>query len=91
MVFYQEKKKLGLVHDNYITCMTKINKGLDDEKAVQMLILGTEHCQVLFLEPNGQVVKQEVVIPSQPVQLVSEGQFDVDYKVFALCRNGSVC
>ena len=42
------------VHKNYITCMSKINKNLDEEKAVQLLLVGTEHSQLLILEPNGQ-------------------------------------
>jgi hypothetical protein len=41
--FFNSKKTAALIHKNFITCLSKINKNLDEEKAVQMLILGTEH------------------------------------------------
>jgi hypothetical protein len=56
-----------------------------------MLVVGTEHSSVLFMDPGGQAVKLEVKVPSQPVQLICEGQYDVEYKVFVMCRNGTVC
>ena len=91
MAFFEEKKNQALVHENFITCMSKINKNLNEEKTIQMLVVGTEHNHVFFLDPNGQAVKREALLPSQPVQLICEGQFDIDYRVFAMCRNGSVC
>lgn len=53
MQFFTAKKYSPLVHENYVTCMTRINKNLDGEKELQMLVIGTEHCQVLFMEVNG--------------------------------------
>lgn len=41
--FFNIKKTAALIHKNFITCMGKINKNLDEEKTVQMLIVGTEH------------------------------------------------
>jgi len=71
--FYEKKKHLAIVHNNYITCMSKINKSLDEEKTIQMLVVGTEHSQLFFLAPNGQDVKKEVKLPSVPVFLICEG------------------
>lgn len=64
MAFYQKNKKRALVHENFVTCMAKINKSLDEEKTTQMLVVGTEHCTVLFMDPGGQEVKLEVKVPS---------------------------
>lgn len=41
--FFNLKKTAALIHKNFITCLGKINKNLDEEKTVQMLIVGTEH------------------------------------------------
>ena len=43
MEFFAKKKKAVHVHKNYITCMSKINKSLDEEKTIQLLLVGTEH------------------------------------------------
>lgn len=32
MKFYEQNKKRALVHENFVTCMSKINKSLDEEK-----------------------------------------------------------
>ena len=58
--YFNKMKNCMHVHKNYITCMVKINKNLDEEKAVQHLIVGTEHNQLLILEPNGQQIKLEI-------------------------------
>ena len=43
MEYFNKMKNCIHVHKNYITCMSKINKNLDEEKAVQLLLVGTEH------------------------------------------------
>ena len=41
--FFNLKRNAALIHKNFITCLGKINKSLDEEKCPQMLIVGTEH------------------------------------------------
>ena len=41
--FFEKKKSSALLHKNFITCMRKINVGLDEEKCAQLLVIGTEH------------------------------------------------
>jgi hypothetical protein len=67
MAFVKAHKQQSLEHINYVTCMTKINKSLNEEKAIQMLVVGTEHCDVIVLEPSGLSVKTSFKLPSQPV------------------------
>ena len=40
-------------HMNFISCMTKINKAVDDEKTQGLLVLGTENKEILILEKTG--------------------------------------
>jgi Bardet-Biedl syndrome 1 protein len=40
--------------------MSKVNKGLEEEKAVQMLILGTESKDIFILESNGIAIKKKI-------------------------------
>ena len=88
--FFNLKRNAALIHKNFITCLGKINKSLDEEKCPQMLIVGTEHQQMILLEPNGQKVKVEVALKSVPVFILADGQFDVDYRIFLACRDGRV-
>lgn len=55
-----------------------------------MLVVGTESKKVLILDENGNDVKKEIVVPSIPVQILCEGQFTVDYRLFVSCRDGRV-
>jgi hypothetical protein len=73
MTFVKSSHQQPLEHTNYVTCLTKINKSLNEEKAVQMLVIGTEHGGLLFMDPSGLLIKRELKLPSTPVQLISEG------------------
>ena len=79
-----------MIHKNYITCLGRINKNMDEEKAVQMLVIGTEHCDVLFLQANCQKIEKEVKVSSVPVLFHIEGTFAVEHRIFVACRNGRI-
>jgi len=55
-----------------------------------MLIVGTEHQQLIVLEPNGQKFRLELKLKSVPVFILADGQFDVDYRIFVACRDGRI-
>jgi|LauGreDrversion4_2_1035121.scaffolds.fasta_scaffold272609_2 Bardet-Biedl syndrome 1 protein len=55
-----------------------------------MLVVGAETGQLFFLEPSGLAVKHQVLLSSVPVFIVCEGEYEVDFKVFVACRDGSV-
>jgi Bardet-Biedl syndrome 1 protein len=67
-----------------------MNKSLDEEKAVSMLVVGTESKDVFILENNGLAIKKQINIKSVPSFIVAYGQFDVDYKLYIACRDGKV-
>ena len=55
-----------------------------------MLVVGTEHGQLLFLHPSGTEVKTTVQLGGVPVYIICEGTYDIDYRCFVACRNGCV-
>lgn len=63
---------------------------MDEEKAVQLLLVGTEHQQMIIIEPNGQKVKQEIQLKSVPVFIQAHGTFEIDYRIFIACRDGRI-
>lgn len=71
--YIMQKRNMPLVHQNYITCLSRINKQLDEEKAQQMLVVGTEQGQVVFLAPSGNEVKLTIQLEAVPVHLQCEG------------------
>lgn len=58
MEFSRQNQSQVLQHQNFISCMAKINKNMDEDKAVSMLVLGTEQKQVIILDHSGMSVKK---------------------------------
>ena len=81
---------MQIAHHNYVTCLARLNKQIDDEKAQQVLIVGTEQNQVLFIAPSGTAITETVELAGTPVALFCEGVYDTDYVCCVACRNGCV-
>lgn len=90
MEFSRQNQSQVLQHQNFISCMAKINKNMDEDKAVSMLVLGTEQKQVIVLDHSGMSVKKQLLLKSVPCFLVCSGQYDVESRIFASCRDGKV-
>ena len=75
-------------HKNFVSCMAKINKAVDDEKTQGLLVIGTESKEVLILDKAGMDIQKSIKLPSVGVFLIAQGCYDVDYKLFIACRNG---
>jgi Bardet-Biedl syndrome 1 protein len=75
---------------NFVTCLSKINKGIEEEKAQSHLIIGTEQRHIIILEPNGMKEKKRFTLASVPVFIQAIGQLDVDYKIYIACRDGKI-
>jgi len=88
--FFSLKRSAALLHKNYITCLGRINKSRDEEKTVQMLVVGTEHEQIIILEPSGQKVKAEIKLKSVPVFILCDGCYELEHRIFVACRDGRV-
>ena len=64
---------------------------MDEEKALQMLVLGTESKDIFILETNGMSIKKKISgLKSVPCFIQATGQHDVDYRIYAACRDGRV-
>ena len=55
-----------------------------------MLLVGTEHQQLIVLEPSGQKFRKEIKLKSVPVFILAHGQYEIDYRIFVACRDGRV-
>ena len=54
---------------NTTTCMATIQKSMDEERSVSMVVIGTEHKTVLVLEPSGTKIKKSFKVKGIPVCL----------------------
>ncbi|OQS06492.1 bardet-Biedl syndrome 1 family protein [Thraustotheca clavata] len=79
-----------LVENTAITCMTTLNKNMDEKDAVCCLVVGTEAAQVYILDQQGANIITKATLPSTPVEIVVNGLYDVEYRVIVACRNGSI-
>lgn len=89
--FVDQHKSKTLKRQTVITTMTTLKKNLSDEDAVSCLVLGTENKELLVLDPEAFTVMAKMSLPSVPVFLEASGQFDVEFRLAAACRNGNIC
>ncbi|EGT57560.1 hypothetical protein CAEBREN_25891 [Caenorhabditis brenneri] len=71
-----------------ITCITKMMKSMAE--SLDILIIGTEHCNLYFLDSQAFTLLHEVKLSSVPVSLCAYGSFDVDYRVFVQTRDSLI-
>ena len=88
--YIRENFTMLIQHQNFISCIGKLNKNLDEEKAVSMLVVGTEQKNIFILEASGMSVKKQIDLKSVPCFLECTGQFDIDYRIYVACRDGRV-
>ncbi|KAJ0394397.1 hypothetical protein P43SY_000098 [Pythium insidiosum] len=79
-----------LVERTNVTCMTSLNKNMDDKDAQSCLIVATEAAFVYILDPQGTSILQQIKIPGIPVEIVACGLLDVEYRLIVTTRSGSV-
>uniref|UniRef100_A0A8C6D4A9 Bardet-Biedl syndrome 1 n=1 Tax=Moschus moschiferus TaxID=68415 RepID=A0A8C6D4A9_MOSMO len=88
--FVNQHKSKSIRRQTVITTMTTLKKSLADEDAMSCLVLGTENKELLVLDPEAFTVLTKMSLPSVPVFLEVSGQFDVEFRLAAACRNGSI-
>ncbi|CEG37042.1 Quinonprotein alcohol dehydrogenase-like superfamily [Plasmopara halstedii] len=79
-----------LVERSFVTCMTSINKSMDDKDAVSCLVVASESCMVYVLDPQGTTVIQQIKVPGVPVEIVAVGLLDIEYRLVMTTRNSTV-
>ncbi|XP_052570397.1 Bardet-Biedl syndrome 1 protein isoform X2 [Peromyscus californicus insignis] len=88
--FVNQHKSKVIKRQTVITTMTTLKKNLADEDAVSCLVLGTENKELLVLDSEAFTILTKMSLPSVPVFLEVSGQFDVEFRLTAACRNGSI-
>ncbi|XP_053058868.1 Bardet-Biedl syndrome 1 protein isoform X3 [Acinonyx jubatus] len=88
--FVSQHKSKSIKRQTVITTMTTLKKNLADEDAVSCLVLGTENKELLVLDPEAFIILAKMSLPSVPVFLDVSGQFDVEFRLAAACRNGNI-
>lgn len=88
--FCEAHKGLPLEQKTLVTCMSTMNKNDEAEGAVSSLVVGTEHGQVLILDPPGSSIAARVQLPSTPTMLAVTGLFDVEWRIIVACRDGKL-
>ena len=89
--YIQLAVKFELKHVTAITCMAVLHKSMEEETAVGCLVLGLEVAQLMILSPDAHTIISKIKLPSPPVFIACGGTFDVEYRIFVGCREGTVC
>ena len=58
-------------HKNFITCMSKIFKNVEDEKSQSLILIGTENNKIFVLDKSCMGIQKEINLKSCPVFMVS--------------------
>jgi Bardet-Biedl syndrome 1 protein len=88
--YIETHKNSALSQSTTITCMTSIKKDLDEDKAVSLLVLGTEHKYIIVLDSSGSSILRKIQIPAVPAILVAFGLYQVEYRIIIGCRDGRI-
>nr|XP_044997787.1 Bardet-Biedl syndrome 1 protein isoform X2 [Jaculus jaculus] len=88
--FVNQHKSKAIKRQTVITTMSTLKKNLADEDAVSCLVLGTENKELLVLDPEAFTILAKMSLPSVPAFLEVSGQFDVEFRLTAACRNGNI-
>jgi len=80
-----------LKHTTVITCMGVLNKSMEEEGSTGCLVLGLEVKQLMILSPDAHTIICKLKLPSAPAFIAAGGTFDVEYRIFVGCREGTVC
>lgn len=63
---------------------------MEEEKAINMLVVGTEQRAVLILDHSGMTVKKHIPLKSIATFIQCRGLFDVEYNIYVACRDGKI-
>ncbi|XP_076805995.1 BBSome complex member BBS1-like [Clavelina lepadiformis] len=88
--FVDAHKHKPLKRETVITCVTTIKKSMAEDDAISCIVVGTEHKQVYIIDSEAFTPLQDYEIASVPVIVNVSGLFDVDFRMFAACRDGCV-
>ncbi|KAF1769658.1 hypothetical protein GCK72_001475 [Caenorhabditis remanei] len=83
-------EKIGgkILNSGTITCIAKLTKSAAD--IMDILVFGTEHCDVFLIDGQAFTIIQQIKLQSVPVTIRTYGYFDVDYRIFVHTRDSLI-
>ncbi|KAM9773053.1 Bardet-Biedl syndrome 1 protein isoform X1 [Syngnathus typhle] len=88
--FVQLHKEQPIKRQTVITCMGTLKKSTAEEDGVSCLLIGTESAHLYVLDPEAFVILAKLALPAPPTMMDATGQYDVEFRITAACRNGNV-
>ncbi|XP_061611812.1 Bardet-Biedl syndrome 1 protein isoform X2 [Phyllopteryx taeniolatus] len=88
--FVRLHKQQPIKRQTVITCVATLKKSTADEDGVSCLVIGTESGHLYVLDPEAFVVLAKMALPAAPTTMDVTGQFDVEFRITAACRNGNI-
>ncbi|XP_071370814.1 Bardet-Biedl syndrome 1 protein [Centroberyx affinis] len=88
--FVSLHKQQPIRRQTVITCIGTLKKSTADEDGVSCLVIGTESSEVYILDPEAFTILSKMWLPAAPTLLDVTGQFDVEFRITAACRNGNI-
>lgn len=70
--------------------MSKIYKSVEEERSQSLLVIGTENQEIIVIDKSCMAINKSFQLKSVPVFIVAQGCYDIEYKIFVACRNGSI-
>ena len=74
-----------------VTCIATLKKSHAEESAVSCLVLGTEASAIYVLDPEAFTIMDTMAVSAPPAHLSVTGLYDVEFRIVAACRNGTLC
>ncbi|XP_042070556.1 Bardet-Biedl syndrome 1 protein isoform X3 [Haplochromis burtoni] len=82
--------EINTLEQTVITCIGTLKKNMADEDGVSCLVIGTESGEVFVLDPEAFIILSKMTLPAVPTIMDVTGQFDVEFRITAVCRNGNI-
>ena len=70
--------------------MDTLKRSTDDEYAVSMIVVGTEHKQIYILDHTGSQIAHKLEIPAVPAYISIGGFYTIEYRILVACRDGKI-
>jgi Bardet-Biedl syndrome 1 protein len=89
--FVETHRSFPLKRQTVVTSIATLKKSHSDDTSVSCLVLGTESSAIYILDPEAFTIMESMGLPSAPAHLSVTGLYDVDFRIVAACRNGTLC
>uniref|UniRef100_A0A0N4ZHJ9 BBS1 domain-containing protein n=1 Tax=Parastrongyloides trichosuri TaxID=131310 RepID=A0A0N4ZHJ9_PARTI len=89
-LFAESQAKNPLTFYSTITCLQTIKRSAMEDIDIDVLIVGTEHKQIIFVDTQAFTVIKIITIPGIPARIQSDGGYDVDCRIYILTRDNEV-